>query len=538
MPERRALLDELFPKLVAYHQWLYRERVLGDSGLVTLIHPWECGLDSTPPWMQALRRWRMPWWLRVAERLHLARVLRSLRYDTRYLPAAERATDDDGLRMLALAVHAKRYGFELHRMPRDRSVLVEDIAFNAMLAAANRSLESIAQEVSRPLPAELAQAIAQTPTAIEDLWDEEAGHYCSRNAATGQPIRQPSVATFLPLWAGSVPPERVERLVALLRRPTSYWPAFPVPSVPVDAPEFSETRYWKGPAWVNMNWAIVEGLRECGEDALAGELRRRTLALVERGGILGVLLAADGRGPRRRRILLDRRVGDRPRRRSPQVGDGELRLALLPLLARHRVANVVLPDAADLEEPGRGPFLAQAELLGDSAALRVAGDDGGLDAMEPEILEAETHHDRHTLGHETHAGVADVDPVAHEARLERPAQDAPQADLPHQRAVGQEEAEPVGGVELALTVPRAAALAECLPIHDGIGHPRLGERLPRLHPVTAADPDRPPCLPIARLERSQQDPPPTQHRFTLAPHVRPLTGGTLFICGTEPRAAR
>src|SRR5207253_2507046 len=25
-PERRAFLDELFPKLVAYHEWLYRER--------------------------------------------------------------------------------------------------------------------------------------------------------------------------------------------------------------------------------------------------------------------------------------------------------------------------------------------------------------------------------------------------------------------------------------------------------------------------------------------------------------------------------
>ena len=55
----------------------------------------------------------MPVWLRTAQRLHLARLLRRIRYDTRLLPAAERATDDDGLRMLALAVHAKRYSFEL-----------------------------------------------------------------------------------------------------------------------------------------------------------------------------------------------------------------------------------------------------------------------------------------------------------------------------------------------------------------------------------------------------------------------------------------
>ena len=118
--DRRAFLDEMVPKLVAYHRWLFRDRRLDGSPLVTLIHPWECGLDSTPPWMHALRAWRMPWCLRVAERLHLARLLRSLRYDTRYLPATERASDDDGLRMLALAIHARRYDFDLRRMPRDR----------------------------------------------------------------------------------------------------------------------------------------------------------------------------------------------------------------------------------------------------------------------------------------------------------------------------------------------------------------------------------------------------------------------------------
>ena len=118
--DRRAFVDEMVPKLVAYHAWLLRDRRLDGSPLVTLIHPWECGLDSTPPWMHALRAWRMPWYLRVAERLHLARLLRSLRYDTRYLPATERASDDDGLRMLALAIHARRYDFDLRRMPRDR----------------------------------------------------------------------------------------------------------------------------------------------------------------------------------------------------------------------------------------------------------------------------------------------------------------------------------------------------------------------------------------------------------------------------------
>jgi hypothetical protein len=295
--ERRAFVDELVPKLVAYHAWLFRERRLDDSPLVTLVHPWECGLDSTPPWMQAMRAWRMPWYLRAAERLHLARLLRSFRYDTRYLPATERASDDDGLRMLALALHARRHDFDLRRMPRDGSVLIEDVGFNAFFAAANRALQSLGADLPR-LPGldeldELEPAITAHADGIEDLWHAPTGQYCSRDAVTRRPLRQPTIATFLPLLAGAA---RTTELVELLRDPERYWPAYPVPSVPVGAVDFQEHRYWKGPTWVNTNWAIVEGLRQAGHANLADDLRRRTLALVDEHGFAEYFSPLTGAG--------------------------------------------------------------------------------------------------------------------------------------------------------------------------------------------------------------------------------------------------
>src|SRR5205085_486456 len=124
-PDRELLLAELLPKLVAYHAWLYEARDLHNSGLITLIHPWECSLDTTPPWMDALRRMPLPWWLRIVARLRLARAVRAIRNDTRFIPAAQRSSDDDGLRMLVLATRARRCGFQLARMPPRRSVLIE-----------------------------------------------------------------------------------------------------------------------------------------------------------------------------------------------------------------------------------------------------------------------------------------------------------------------------------------------------------------------------------------------------------------------------
>jgi hypothetical protein len=213
------LLRELVPGVVAYHRWLYRERAPGGKGLVTLIHPWECGLDTTPPWIRELRRMRGPWWLRPALRLRLSRLARVFRRDTRYAPAAERLSDDDGLRMLALVHHVKRQGFDLARLEPGTALLVEDLAFNALLAVANRCLERIAEDLGEPVDGELAERFRGTERALDDLWDDASGQYCSRDVSSGERIVMPTLATFLPLWSGTVPADRRRRLLAALTDP-------------------------------------------------------------------------------------------------------------------------------------------------------------------------------------------------------------------------------------------------------------------------------------------------------------------------------
>ncbi len=294
--ERTPFLAELFPKLVAYHEWLYRDRDPDECGLVTLIHPWECGLDTTPPWMQALASMPLPWWARAATRLHLAHVMRFLRRDTKYVPSVQRPTDNEGLGMLVLARLAKRYGFELRRMPPSRSVLIQDLAFNAIFAAANRSLTLIAAELDQPLPPEFQDCFARTTAAIEELWNEDAGEYFSRDAVTGELLRISTIATFLPLFAGVSSSERAGALIARLRATSGFWPRFPVPTVPTDAPEFRDEAYWKGPTWLNMNWMIVEALDDHDEHDLAEQLRQRTLELVDNAGCSEYFSPLSGRG--------------------------------------------------------------------------------------------------------------------------------------------------------------------------------------------------------------------------------------------------
>jgi neutral trehalase len=142
----------------------------------------------------------------------------------------------------------------------------------------------------------LSASFERTRSAFDGLWDEETRQYCSRDAVTGTLLRTPTVATFLPLYAGVVPSTRITVLADQLRDPSGYWPRFPVPTVPTTAAQFREQRYWKGPTWVNTNWLVIEGLRAAGEHARAAELRDRTLDLVGRSGFWEYFSPLSGEG--------------------------------------------------------------------------------------------------------------------------------------------------------------------------------------------------------------------------------------------------
>ena len=46
--------------------------------------------------------------------------------------------------------------------------------------------EGIAEELREPLPTDLAPRFMQTDQALEELWDEATGQYCSRDAVYAQ----------------------------------------------------------------------------------------------------------------------------------------------------------------------------------------------------------------------------------------------------------------------------------------------------------------------------------------------------------------
>jgi neutral trehalase len=283
-PERRSWYRMIYPALLDYHQWLYTERDPHQEGLVLQIHPWETGLDNTPPWMNEMHEHLLPLWIRLIERSKLDHVVNLFRRDTRSIPMDERFSTVEALALFDIQRRLRRKGYDINKILDHSLFTIEDLSFNSIFIRANAHLREIAKSLREDLPADLEKQMSKTEKALEQLWEPYSGQYYSRDFVTHRLLKVSSIATLMPLYAGSISQERAEALVRLLENEHAFGPAYPVPSVPLDSAWFHSKLYWSGPSWVNTNWLIIDGLERYGFKDHAAALRETTLEMVDKSG--------------------------------------------------------------------------------------------------------------------------------------------------------------------------------------------------------------------------------------------------------------
>lgn len=283
-PERRGWYAMTYPALLSYHEWLYKERDPHGEGLVLQIHPWETGLDNTPPWMNELHEHLLPLWIRIIERTKFYHVLNLFRRDTHSVPIDQRFSIIESLALLDIQRRLRRKAYDIDRILNHSLFAIEDLSFNSILIRANTHLRHIADSLREDLPEDLEKRMSRTEKALEQLWDPYSQQYYSRDFITHRLLKIPTVATLLPLYAGTISKERAGKLVELLGNDHMFGTPYPVPSVAIDSQWFHPKLYWQGPAWVNMNWLIIDGLKRYGFKDQAAALTRTTLEMVGRSG--------------------------------------------------------------------------------------------------------------------------------------------------------------------------------------------------------------------------------------------------------------
>jgi hypothetical protein len=285
MPERRSWYREMYSPLLRYHEWLYADRDPHKEGLIILIHPYESGLDNTPPWISELRKHSIPLWVNVVERLHLDGAATIVRRDTRHVAPGQRMSNVEAMAYWAAMRRLRRKAYNSEAILSRSLFAVEDLAFNSILIRANSHLKNIAKDIGHKLPDNLAEKINKTEEALEQLWDQDSGFYFSRSFVSHKLIEEPTIASLLPLYAGSITNDRAERLYRLINSKKDFALKWPLPSVPYESDYFDPLKYWQGPTWINTNWLIIDGLERYGFETEARILRDSTLELVNKSGM-------------------------------------------------------------------------------------------------------------------------------------------------------------------------------------------------------------------------------------------------------------
>src|SRR6201986_2385949 len=262
----------IYPKLLAWHRFLARDRSDKETGLMTLFHGWESGTDNSP-------RWDAPY-----AGVEIGPGLPSyVRKDQAHVSdTSQRPTDREYDRYLWLVEEAKRASYDAGLLRQTGSFQVGDVLFTAIFACASDLLAALALRLDKPDDAaELKDYAAQSRAAVFCHVDEASGLAADVDLRTGKWLATETIAGFAPLIAGGMPLTLRGRLIALLTGPD--WAGHPglkwplPPSTSPCSPAFNPQCYWRGPVWPVFTWLLTWALHRSGEHDLAARLREASL---------------------------------------------------------------------------------------------------------------------------------------------------------------------------------------------------------------------------------------------------------------------
>ncbi len=269
----REFVKKLFHKVVLQHKYLYDNRDPYGEGLVYIQHNWESGTDNAPVWDEIWDSFSVP-------------AYNFSRKDTQTVKEEQRPSKKEYDYYLYLVDLFKKWQYDDREIAEKSPFLVQDPLFNSMLIASNQSLIRLGMKFGfLPDVKQLEKWNQKSKEAMNrKLFDAEAGLYRHYNLRTGRWLRGFTSSGFVPLFAGVPSSSQAKRMVQAIKRFSAGGKYFFIPSLDPADDRFEPQRYWRGPAWINMNWLVMEGLKDYGEHALANRLREDTLQMVSEQG--------------------------------------------------------------------------------------------------------------------------------------------------------------------------------------------------------------------------------------------------------------
>jgi len=280
-PDREQALEfaeEFFPKLVSWHNYLYRERDSFDEGLVYIRHPWESGQDNSPIWDSIFNRFE----------INQSELPEYERKDDIYVDAEERPSNEEYDKYVYLVDFSKQRNYNEKQIREDNCpFLVQDVLFNTLLCKANKDLAEIAELIGEN-PEPFNKKSDRTARAMnQKLWNKQEQMYNDFDLQASKKIKARVLSGFLPLFARVPNSSQKQNMFNYLNTHCFCQmtdTCFPAPSYDKSGEDYSSRTYWRGPVWINMNWILSEGLQQYGFDDYVKQVNNSIIQLPFQSG--------------------------------------------------------------------------------------------------------------------------------------------------------------------------------------------------------------------------------------------------------------
>ncbi len=270
--EKDYIINHL-PNVRKFYDFLFETRILEDDDvpLLNIIHTWESGIDNSSIFDEALnikgKALTIKWTMSLLKQL---KVL-------------------------------KQCDWNMNKIRERDFFLYKDILFNCVFVQGYRDLGYLHEELGEHNENQfcLKRAKNLEDLIIKHLWNEDRGLFFGLYGKENAMDDVKSVTSFLPLILDGLPSKLAHIIVEEhLLNEKEFWTNYPVPSIAVDEPSYSEHKLllWRGPTWINTNWFIVQGLRKHGFENVAIDLTIKSRELVNKGGFREFYSPKTGKG--------------------------------------------------------------------------------------------------------------------------------------------------------------------------------------------------------------------------------------------------
>jgi glycogen debranching enzyme len=259
----RVYLGEMYAKVRRQHEWLAKNRDFDGDGLLTIISPFESGMDWKPSYDSVLG------------------------YSTRN---TQRRLYTSSLYWKAVGVDLANFTmrYDLQRIKRRAKFLVKDAGVNAMYAVDLHCMEKLAPLVGDDPTVFAKRRRRIVRNMMELMYDEKTHAFYDVREPGSRKITVLTPTIFFPLAMEDLDQQIAERVVAAhFDKGDEFRAPFPVPSVELRDPAFfaGESPFiWRGPTWAFINWFLFHALKKRGFGERAQALRESLCRLIETSG--------------------------------------------------------------------------------------------------------------------------------------------------------------------------------------------------------------------------------------------------------------